>query len=638
MYNYLRLFRCFSILIVMLSVSACKDNGLTPSNHNPQVHSPSSKQISTLASGKFITSDPAAFTKKLTTLNNENEVLIALKSSSSPRIAKTMLRELPTGGDDIIGLPKTSRNASRRTTPGFARVSSQSRQAIKGVLQTNNIAQLHAPDFAQVITAKLPQKETHKIVAALLKSPHVDYIEANRSYPVRFDRAPAFNSLYSLTSPFASNNIPSSLLADPQGNNPSDQKHTFHNVLDAWDYTRGSGARVGILDSGFSYDQGTNSYHPDGQLLSSTRGIEKLGFVDDYDDFGNCNGGGSGQPYGNCHEWDDNYEENGPDGHGTAMAGIVGANDNSQGYVGVMPDGLTISMKVAQNCRITKGCSNDSFTYRIESDGFYWAVIWARNNNIDVLSMSFGSTGISLSVYNALYDAYHQNDILLVAATGNDNPDYSYPRELSFVMGIGGLNNDGSSYGVNEDEEVSALAGGTTFSAVCVTNTSFCEPNGNQHFFPPFCGTSSATTSTAGIAGLVRAHNPSLSAPQVRQRLINTSVPDHHRVDAERAITNNIPLSVLINGPSYIGSSGNYSWKAMPQGGDAGYNYQWEYRSQGGSWNQVSTAKTYSTYIGTGAPDFSLQVTVTSGTEQDAAGQYVIVASEDCPPGQICVQ
>src|SRR5699024_9589171 len=104
MYNYLLLFRCFSILIVMLSVSDCKDNYITPSYHILLVHSPISKQISTLASGKFITSDPAAFTKKLKTLNNENEVLIALKSSSSPRIAKTMLRELPTGGDDIIGL------------------------------------------------------------------------------------------------------------------------------------------------------------------------------------------------------------------------------------------------------------------------------------------------------------------------------------------------------------------------------------------------------------------------------------------------------------------------------------------------------------------------------------------------------
>lgn len=183
-------------------------------------------------------------------------------------------------------------------------------------------------------------------------------------------------------------------------------------MLDAWNYTRGSGARVGILDSGFSYDQNGSTYHPDGQLISSAKGIEKIGFVDDFDSYGNCNNA-SGQPYGNCLGWDDQ-------GHGTRMAGLAGANDNNIGNVGVMPEGLTVSMKIAQNCYITGGCANDNNDYNIESDDFYWSIEWARNNNIDVLSMSFITSGVSSSVYNSLYDAYHTDDILLLAATGNN--------------------------------------------------------------------------------------------------------------------------------------------------------------------------------------------------------------------------
>jgi hypothetical protein len=100
------------------------------------------------------------------------------------------------------------------------------------------------------------------------------------------------------------------------------------------------------------------------------------------------------------------------------MAGLVGANDNSMGYVGIMPEGLTVSMKTAQNCSITGGCGSLTTEYYVEDDDFYHAVKWASYNDVQVLSMSF-SSDFGSSPYNALYDACYSYDILLLSSTGN---------------------------------------------------------------------------------------------------------------------------------------------------------------------------------------------------------------------------
>lgn len=622
---------CYLLLIIVmiLSGAGCSENAFTSVTDQALQTKLSNRSISNIVvkNDKLITSDPARFTRELKELDNNNEVLIVLKNTNAPRISKEILLKIPGGGNSLIALPKAPVSTTRRATPGFGRLNSQSRQSVKHMLKANNITKLHAPDYGNVITAELPAERVQSVVKALLNNPNIDYIEANRSYAVQFS-TPPIPLLSSLPS-FAKSNS-SIFLSNPQGSNPSDQKHTFHNVLEAWDYTRGSGARIGILDSGFSYDQGANSYHQDGQLFSSTKGIKKLGFVDDYDNSGNCNGG-SGQPYGDCIGWDDH-------GHGTYMAGLTGSNDNNQGYVGIMPEGLTISMKITQNCYITQACSGGA--YAIQSDDFYWAVEWARNNNLDVLSMSFSSTGISSTVYNALYDAYYSNDILLLSATGNegDPAGYSYPQIYNFVLGVGGLESDGTSYGIDKFEDLSAISNGGTLGLYCPSNQSFCTPNGFRFFNFADGGTSTSTAIVAGIAGLIRSNEPGLSAMQVLQRLIDTSVGANNRVDALRAVTNDILLSILIDGPALINSSGIYSWEAIIlEGGDGNYNYLWEYRhASNGTWQTVGHNKVYSRSVSTDGQSFILRLTVTSGDEEMSISRNVETTNEDCPGQWVC--
>ncbi|MFA7746556.1 S8 family serine peptidase, partial [Salinicoccus roseus] len=67
-------------------------------------------------------------------------------------------------------------------------------------------------------------------------------------------------------------------------------------------------------------------------------------------------------------------------GHGTAIAGIIAAKDNSFGLVGIAPDTEIYSVKVLNS--EAKG-SLDTLVKGIE---------WCIDNNIQVINLSFGLT------------------------------------------------------------------------------------------------------------------------------------------------------------------------------------------------------------------------------------------------------
>ena len=116
----------------------------------------------------------------------------------------------------------------------------------------------------------------------------------------------------------------------------------------AWDegYT-GAGARVAIVDSGIDYT------HPD--LDDNIDHASSASFVP-----------------GNPSYWDD-------DGHGTHVAGIVAAEDNGMGSIGVAPNATLIAVKV------------------IDSSGsglFSWinaGIVHAADVGVDIINLSLGA-------------------------------------------------------------------------------------------------------------------------------------------------------------------------------------------------------------------------------------------------------
>lgn len=67
----------------------------------------------------------------------------------------------------------------------------------------------------------------------------------------------------------------------------------------------------------------------------------------------------------------------------------------------------------------------------------------------------------------------------------------------------------------------------------------------------------------------------------------------------------------------------------MPDHGNQGYSYQWEYQASGSStWTTVGTSKTYSESFSSSISqhyDFTLRATVTSGAETATATRPVSV-------------
>jgi subtilisin family serine protease len=185
---------------------------------------------------------------------------------------------------------------------------------------------------------------------------------------------------------------------------------------------RGAGVKVGIFDSGIDLQ------HPDLQVAG---GIDLLG---------------------DGHGLDDCL------GHGTHVAGIVGARDNGRGTVGVAPSASLYAMRFFD-------CEGGGATAERELQGLEWAI----DNGMQVVNMSFGCCTIegavtvplpvSLAEEEAMNAAY-EHGIVLIAASGNaSEPVVSYPAAYASVVAVGATDENDqlatfSSFG--SDQELTA--------------------------------------------------------------------------------------------------------------------------------------------------------------------------------------
>jgi subtilisin len=282
------------------------------------------------------------------------------------------------------------------------------------------------------------------------------------------------------------------LEASPVGANPIDAKHNVHRIPQVWDLTRGSGATVGILDSGLARSAATGFLHDDGRYFGSY-GIIAQGFIDDLCDSPNT---------GSCPAIDDNS-------HGTAMVGLVASNDNGLGYVGIAPFATTYSMKIAWNTRVAGWCGDypwDESAYCVENDDLIRAVDYAAARRLGVLSMSF--TGDQNSdFYRALSVARNSYGVFLVGATGNTvGGSPKEPASFDVVMGVAGVDAAGNNMYSTAARDVSGYAGGATMAAICYRDIP-CDA-GSPSIYGEASGTSAATANVAGIVALIRSSSP----------------------------------------------------------------------------------------------------------------------------------
>ena len=255
----------------------------------------------------------------------------------------------------------------------------------------------------------------------------------------------------------------------------------------AWDSSTGAGVNVAILDTGIDLD------HPD--LQANIQGNVNL-----------INPRKSGD--------DDN-------GHGTHVAGIVGAINNTIGVVGVAPGIYLYAVKVLD--RTGSGWLSDLI------EGLDWCV----KNGMEVVNMSLGSSGDNQSFHDAITAAYNAGTTQ-VAAAGNDGGPILYPAAYSETIAVSATDSsDGIPSWSNSGPEIDLAAPGVSINSTYKGGT-----------YTVLSGTSMAAPHVAGTAALVIAYG--VTGPDsVKGALTSTAdnlgyLADQQGaglVDAEQAVT-----------------------------------------------------------------------------------------------------
>ena len=280
---------------------------------------------------------------------------------------------------------------------------------------------------------------------------------------------------------------------------------------EAWAITTGSGSvKVGILDTGIDYthpDLAPNLGTNPGEIPGNGLDDDGNGYADD------------------VRGWDFANNDNNPTDdhfHGTHVAGSVGARgNNGMGVSGVCWNVTLVPLKFLDASG--SGYLSDAVE----------AIYYATLSGVNLTSNSWGGGGYSQALKDAIDNANTQG-VLFVAAAGNaaSNNDTApfYPASYSSPNVLA----------VAATDHRDALA---WFSNVGATSVHLAAPGvGILNTFPTYLtgemtarglpthyasisGTSMATPHVSGAAALLWSFAPSLTAAQVKQRLLERVDP-----------------------------------------------------------------------------------------------------------------
>lgn len=208
--------------------------------------------------------------------------------------------------------------------------------------------------------------------------------------------------------------------------------------------------------------------------------------------------------------------------HGTACAGIVAATfNNNEGVAGV-----------AGNCRIMPLAFVDWSDVECAN-----GINYATENGASIISMSFGvydDWGWDYDIVDTEIENAFNNDVVMCVATGNEDYETTnrYPGKHPLVIACGASSTDdcrknpdspddedwwGSNYGEDTyDGEVTGVSVVAPGVLIPTTDRQGSDGYDGGNYDMTFNGTSSATPHVAGLAGLIRSIEPSLTNTQVR--------------------------------------------------------------------------------------------------------------------------
>nr|WP_242681268.1 S8 family serine peptidase [Tessaracoccus sp. SD287] len=280
-----------------------------------------------------------------------------------------------------------------------------------------------------------------------------------------------------------------------------------------WDRTRGTGARVAVIDTG-------KTNHPDltGQWLGG------YDFVSDP----TAGGDGNGRD-GDASDTGDYCDPDLSSWHGTHVAGIIAARrNNGRGIAGAAPDAKVVPVRVLARCG---GEMADLIDAIVWSAGGKVPGMAANPYPVRVINMSLSSReSCSRELQTALSMARRLGAVSVVAA-GNDygQPASEYaPGNCSGVVTVAAstaartlASYSNSGAGVN----LAAPGGdGTAGTAILSTLLTDSATNAGGYSYGWMAGTSMAAPHVAATAALLLSLKPTLTVRQVEQILTSTAV------------------------------------------------------------------------------------------------------------------
>jgi subtilisin family serine protease len=196
-------------------------------------------------------------------------------------------------------------------------------------------------------------------------------------------------------------------------------------------------------------------------------------------------------------------------GHGTHVAGIIGAvGNNTQGISGIAWDVRIMACKFLD-------ASGDGFN----SDAVT-CIEFARTNDAHIINLSWGGSEYSAAVSNAVWHAREDN-ILVVAAAGNEarnidsNPYFPAGIQLDNVLSVGASTRTDAAWFLSNygSTNVDLFAPGLSIHSTTANTTS-------DFSYTTESGTSMASACVAGALALLRQQEPAASAQHLKARLL----------------------------------------------------------------------------------------------------------------------
>lgn len=193
--------------------------------------------------------------------------------------------------------------------------------------------------------------------------------------------------------------------------------------------------------------------------------------------------------------------------HGTMVAGIIGAKENSNGMIGVCENVKIVSLKAMLN----------NYSNPEENDTQFIAdcLEYAENHDIKIVNLSLQDYDTNHIIYNAISNF----DGLVICGAGNDGINFNVINRFDYldldnVITVGALNgtNDDKAGFSNFGNKVHLFAPGSSITSTSGVGNSYGVGSGTS-FSAPF---------VTGLAALLLSYNHDLTTSEIKNIILNS--------------------------------------------------------------------------------------------------------------------